>query len=121
MEKPKSDAQVIRDRALKVPLAGHGEILDEETSLAVLDDLIKSGSSIPAHLQEVTDEVIDEIVDEIGDVLPTVVLRGIVSRGVRRGGTQAISDTGQSYEDIEALQSTLGLQSELVPKTSEES
>lgn len=115
MELPQSSRETARKGALAVPLAGLSDTIDEKTALAILDDLEKSGSSIPEHLKEQIADLTTEIGAKVGDTIPPPILRGIIARAAIAGAAQAVSDTGQTIVDLDALKVALGIEPEQVP------
>lgn len=93
--------QRIRDKVVALPLAEQGEVIDEKTSLAVLEDLKRNGSIIPAHLSEQIASIVENLSPDIG--IHPLILRGIVARAAIAGATQAVHDTGQAIQDIQAF------------------
>lgn len=115
MELPQSSRETARKGALAVPLTGLGDTIDEKTALAILEDLERSGSSIPEHVREQITDLTSEIGAKIGETIPPQILRGIIARAAIAGAAQAVSDTGASIADIEALKEALGMEPEQLP------
>ncbi len=119
MEAPQPTRDEVKKRALALPLSGVGETIDEKTALAILDDLERNGSSIPEHLREQIAALTEELGGAIeGEVTPQI-LRGIVARAAIAGAAQVVSDTGQTFLDIESVKQLLGIESEHIPITTE--
>ncbi len=116
MEIPRQpDRKTIHDRVVALPLAEHGNAIDEKTALAIYEDLRQNGSVIPGHIQDLIDGLTDEIAAKVNIPLP--LLRGTIARAAIAGAAQAVSDTGQSIIDIDHFRELIQLESNNAPYT----
>ncbi len=116
MEDARPDRQEIKRRSLALPVTSESETIDEPTALAILEDLRRSGSNIPAHLVEQIRDLTEEISENVIGI-PPKILQGIIARAAIAGAAQAVSDTGQAQLALQEFRERLGVEPELIPTT----
>lgn len=99
MKYSQSKRQEIKRRSLSLPLSTVGKTIDEATALAIMEDLKRSGSSIPAHLEEQIQNLSVELSYKTSEI-PRQFLQGIVARAIIAGAAQVVSDTGQAQLEL---------------------
>ncbi len=115
MTRPQLDREAIRDRGLAQPQVENGELVTEAAALAFFEDLKQNNHVLYDHIRGVINAVESSLTVTLAGEVSPKVLRGIVARAAIAGAAQIISDTGQSYLNIEIFKENLGITTDIIP------